>query len=563
MSSSLSQSLVAAALGVAVASTLTIRPALAQRGGAAAAPNAAEIASGGNAPTGIDMAPNTNETVVKAAVAAIPEKLPEGPFQPTWESLAANYKVPAWFQEAKFGIFMHWGLYTVPAYRDGGASEWYITHLYGGGATLPWHTQKYGPLTTFGYKDFIPLFTCDKYDPAAWALLFKKAGAKFVVPTAQHHDNFSLWDSKANPINAKAMGPKRDLIGEMAKAVRAQGLKFGVSNHGIEAFEFVKPNAQVKAQLQAAQADVYDPKWKDFYNAADRSDAACQKFLVNWVARNVELIDQYQVDMLWFDNGVDQRFLDPLKLWVATYYYNRAAEWKKEVSISTKKAAYAPGGDNIKTIGSIIDFEKIGGRSPAGIRTGAWQVDDPIGSNWGYADGMTVSSAQALVGRLINVVSQNGTYLLNISPKSDGTIPDNQQQSLLGLGEWLGVNGEAIYGTHNWIKFQDGAGGRGGAGGGGNIRFTVKGDVLYAIFVGNYPATINVAALAQGQAPEGTIKSVTMLGNTGELKFTQDASGLHVTAPATAPCRYAYALKITGLKMNADTATKDGNPILP
>ncbi|HVT80186.1 MAG TPA: alpha-L-fucosidase [Phycisphaerae bacterium] len=520
------------------------------------------IASGGNSGNGpgADMSPNINPQTVIDAVAAIPTPIPDGPFKPTWDSIQQNYRVPQWFQEARFGIFMHWGLYSVPAYRGGGASEWYLTHLYSGGATLQWHTQKYGPLDKFGYKDFIPLFTADKYDPDAWALLFKKAGAKFVIPTAQHHDNFSLWDSKANPWNAKAMGPKRDLIGDMAKAVRAQGLKFGVSNHGIEAYEFVKPNAQVQALLKAAQADIYDPAWKDYYIAADRNPESAKRFLVNWVARNVELIDQYQVDMLWFDNGVDQRFLDPLKLWIAAYYYNRAAEWKKEVSISTKKAAYAPSGDNIKTIGSIIDFEKIGARSPAGIRTGAWQVDDPIGSNWGYAEGMTVSSAQALIGRLVNVVSQNGTYLLNISPKSDGTIPENQQQSLLGLGEWLGVNGEAIYGTHNWTQFQDAATGARNA---PNIRYTVKGDALYAIYVGAYPQTITLTALATGKAPEGAVQSVTMLGNTGNLPFTQDTSGLHITPPAAPPCKYAYALKITGLKMNADTATRDGNPIVP
>jgi len=175
-------------------------------------------------------------------------------------------------------------------------------------------------------------------------------------------------------------------------------------------------------------------------------------------------------------------------------------------------------------------------------------VDDPIGSQWGYADGMTVASAASLVGRLVNVTSQNGTLLLNISPKADGTIPDNQQQSLLGVGEWLAVNGEAIYGTHNWTKFQDAGGGGRGGGGGGNIRFTVKGDTLYAISVGNYPATINIASLAQGQAPQGTIKSVTMPRQPGRIEIHAGCSGLHVTAPATAPCKIAYTLKITGLK---------------
>src|SRR5207249_467158 len=136
-------------------------------------------------------------------------------------------------------------------------------------------------------------------------------------------------------------------------------------------------------------------------NVADRSDEACQKFLVNWAQRNVELIDKYQPDMLWFDNGVDIRYLDPLKLWVAAYYYNRAAEWGKPVSLSTKKAAYAPSGTNVQTIGSIIDFEKIGNRSPAGIRTGAWQVDEPIGSTWGYTSDMKVSPASVIIPKLI------------------------------------------------------------------------------------------------------------------------------------------------------------------
>jgi alpha-L-fucosidase len=496
------------------------------------------------------MAPETRPEVVQAAYNALPDKLPAGPFTPDWKSLQAGYKVPGWFNDARFGIFMHWGVYSVPAYHN----EWYKQFMYGAG--LSYHTATWGPPEKFGYKDFIPMFTQAKFDPEAWATLFEKSGAKYVVPTAQHHDNFSLWDSQYNPYNAVKMGPHRDLIGDLSKAVRAHGLKFGVSNHGIEAFQFVKVSASLAAQLKAAGADVYDPKWADFYCVADRSDAACQKFLVNWVQRNEELIDKYQPDMLWFDNGVDIRYLDPLKLWVAAYYYNRAAAWGKEVSISTKKAAYAPAGDNVNTIGSIIDFEKIGARSPAGIRPGSWQVDDPIGSTWGYTSTMSVANAGSIVGRLVDVASQNGNLLLNISPMADGTIPQAQQTTLLGVGEWLGINGEAIYATHNWTRMADAAAVRGQP----NIRFTVKGDDLYAIIVGNWPgASVTVKSLASGEV-EGIVTGVDMLGVKDPLSFKQNVDGLTVQLPLAPPCKYAYTLKIAGLKVNGPTTTPSGNP---
>lgn len=507
------------------------------------------IGEAGNS-MGFDMAPETNLKVVEGAVKQIPIAMPAGPFKPTWESLKANYKVPQWFVGAKFGLFMHWGLFSVPAHQ----SEWYEKHMYGNPGVTAWHTENFGAPNKFGYKDFIPLFTQSKFDPNAWAELFKKSGAKFIIPTAEHHENFAMWDSQVTPYNAKQMGPKRDLIGELCKAVRKQGLKFGVSNHGIENFQFINPPATLLAQLKEEKADLFDPKWLDFYNVADRSDAACQKFLVNWYERNVELIDKYQPDMLWFDNGVDQRYLDPLKLNIAAYYYNRAKKWGKEVSLSTKKAAYAPSGTNTETIGSVLDFE---GHIPPGIRTGEWQVDSKIGSTWGYTSEMRVSSAASIINTLVDIVSKNGTLLLNLSPKSDGTFPQEQQESLLGVGKWLGINGEAIYDTHNWTKF--GEGGPDAL----KIRFTVKGDALYAIIVGKWPgASALVTSLAQGRAPAGKITSVTMLGTKGPLTFTQDASGLKVNLPASAPCDIAYTLKIIGLKMNPPTATDSGNPMI-
>ena len=512
----------------------------------AAVTNDNPMAAGGNA-NGFDMAPETTLAVVNAAVEKIPTAIPPGPFAPTWDSLKENYQVPQWFISAKFGLFMHWGLYSVPAHHN----EWYEKHMYG--ADRQWHAEHFGPPDKFGYKDFIPLFTQSNFNAEAWAELFRKSGAKFVIPTAQHHDNFAIWDSAVTPFNAKQMGPHRDLIGELCQAVRKQGLKFGVSNHGIENFQFINPPADIAEKMKAEHADLYDPKWADFYNVADRSDGACEKFLVNWFARNIELIDKYQPDMLWFDNGVDQRYLDPLKLRVAAYYYNRAKAWGKEVSISTKKAAYSPSNKNTETIGSIIDFEKIGGRSPSGIRAGAWQVDEPIGSTWGFTSDMRVNGAGSIISKLADTVSKNGTLLLNLSPKADGTFPQEQQNTLLEIGAWLGVNGEAIYDTHNWTKFSETDREQKL-----NVRFTVKGAVLYAIVLSNWPGA-NLAITSLGESA-GKIDTVTMLGIAGKLEYTQSAAGLQVKLPATAPCKYAYVLKITGLKMNPPTWTKSGNP---
>ena len=514
---------------------------------------ASTIAAGGNDP-GLDMAPDTNIDVVRAAVAAIPTPLPAGPVKADWDSLKSHYRVPPWYAEAKFGLMMHWGLFSVPAYR----SEWYEKHMYA--ALSDWHVQNFGPPETFGYKDFIPMFTAAKFDPADWADLFARSGARFVIPTAQHHDGFALWASDgAAPWNAGLIGPKRDLIGDLCKAVRARGLKFGVSNHGIENFTFINPHREIADRLKAAKADLFDPTYADFYHVADRSDAACQRFLVNWAARNVELIEKYQPDILWFDNGIDQRFLDPLKLWLAAYYYNRAEAWGKAVTLNTKKAAYAPGGSNIQTIGSVIDFEKIGGRSPGGIRTGVWDVDEPIGSTWGYTRDMKIALPRTIIAKLVDTVSKNGTLMLNLSPQADGTIDRPQRDTLLAVGDWLKVNGEAIYGTHSWTKFAEG-GGRDAKT--PRIHFTVKGDALYAIVLGDWPGgAVTIHSLNATASVDGEVREVTLLGRAGRLAFQRDADGLTVTLPPEPPCAHAYVLKIVGLKTNASTTTPDGNPL--
>jgi alpha-L-fucosidase len=521
--------------------------------------SAQDIGEGGNN-MGFDMAPETNLAVVEAAMRQIPVQMAPGPFEPSWVSLKQNYKVPDWFIGAKFGIFLHFGIFSVPAHQ----SEWYEKFMYAGGddntlkamrnhdTLLPWHTAHFGPPDKFGYKDFIPMFKAEKFDADAWALLFKRAGARYVVPGAQHHENFAMWDSEVTPFNAMQMGPKRDVIGELAKAVRKQGMKLGLANHGIENFQFINPPPDLAARLKAEKVDLFDPKWADFYNYADRSDAACQKFLVNWYERNVELIDKYHPDLLYFDNGIDQRYLDPLKLSIAAYYYNRAKSWGKEVSLTTKKAAFSPTDKNTETIGSIIDFE---GRTPKGIRTGSWQEDQPVGSSWGYVTGMRINSSDVVISWLVEAVSKNGSLLLNVSPMADGTIPQEQQNTLLGVGKWLETNGEAIYDTHSWIKFEET--------GKQHTYFTVKGDVLYAILSGKaHGSHLIITSLAQGQAPSGTITSVTMLGGGKKpLSFSQDSMGLKVKLPASARADGIYTLKITGLKMNPPTWTVSGDPM--
>lgn len=469
------------------------------------------------------MGPPATPAIVAAALEQAGTRLPAGPFAASWASIGQHYRSPSWFEDAKFGIFIHWGLFAVPAFHN----EWYEKHMYA--ARREWHAENFGPHERFGYKDFIPLFKHEKFDATQWAALFKQAGARLVMPSAQHHDNFALWDSQVTPFNSVKMGPKQDLVGQLAKAVRAAGMKFGVSNHGIENFSFINPTPEIEAKLKAAKADLYDPTWGDFYNVADRSPAAMTRFLADWLRRNVELIDQYRPDLLWFDNGANLRVLDPLKLQVAAHYYNRARSWQQEVSISSKFVAYAPSNDDRQQVGSIIDFEKVGTRSPAEIRPGPWMVDDTIGSTWGYTRGMKVDSAPVVLRRLIDTVSKGGFYLLNISPMADGAVPADQQQTLREIGAWLAVNGEAIYGTRPWQQFGE-----------GEWRFTSKAGVVYAIGPAGSAAQLKSLTPALGK-----VTKLELLGQPGELDFSQSDAGLSVQVPAG---KQAFAvLKISGL----------------
>ncbi len=457
---------------------------------------------------------------------------PPGPYQPAWDSIKAHYSTPDWYKDAKFGIFIHFGVYTVAAH----ASEWYPRHMYSNPGVIAWHAEHFGPQDKVGYKDLIPLFKAEKFDSNQWADLFVRAGARFVIPTAEHHDGFAMYDSALTRWNAKQMGPHRDIIGDLAKSVRARGMKFGISNHRMENWDFMYPAAGLKT-------DLFDPKYADFYgppqpHAQSRSGTAApagemvsdprapqsDAFLEEWLARNEEIVDKYQPDIVYFDNGVNPRRLDPWKLRFAAYYYNSAARWGKAVTINTKSDAYLAG--------TVTDYERQG-RAPKTAQANIWSVDDPIGDKFGYVEGMGLMGADTIIQRIVQDVARGGTYILNISPMSDGTIPEAQQKTLLEIGDWLRVNGDAIYGTRPWTTDAD-----------GTAFYTRKGNTLYATTLA-WPA--GPLVLPSLPLSAGRVSKVSLLGPDLTVAFSQSDQGLSVTLPAQPVGRHAYALKIEGL----------------
>ena len=478
---------------------------------------------------------------------AKPRAMAPGPFEPTWESLRDHYSVPAWFNEAKFGIFIHWGLYSIPAHGN----EWYERHMYTSDAK--WHTEHYGSPDRFGYKDFIPLLTAKAYEPEAWAELFASAGARYVVPVAEHHDGFAMYDSDLTPWCAGKMGPKRDLMGELAKAVRKQNLIFGCSSHRMEHDSFAYPAKGVKN-------DEFDPKYAGFYGppvpGEFNNSNASAAFQGDWLARVQELVDRYEPQMIYFDNGVNTRAYDAVKLQAAAYYYNRAAAWGKGATLATKDEAYL--------FGTVKDFEKAQ-RAPRWIYAGGWQCDDALGSTWGYTEGMNVRSAQSVVRELMEMASMGGNLLLNISPMGDGSIPEAQQQALRAVGAWLKTNGEGIYGSRPWVTMGEGpmvpeaAPGdwKGGstavegprvqrakmpAPSEADFRFTTAKGALFAFGYVRPGGEAKIVSLAAAAAK---VERVTLAGSDAPLAFRQTSEGLFVTVPA-GDGAMPYGLKMVG-----------------
>jgi alpha-L-fucosidase len=471
-----------------------------------------------------------------------------GPFRPDWESLQ-KYEAPEWYKDAKFGIFIHWGVYSVPAFGN----EWYPRNMYNAGSDeYKHHIATYGTQDKFGYKDFIPMFMAADFNAAAWAQLFQKSGAKYVVPVAEHHDGFAMYDSGVSDWTAAKMGPHRDIIGELAGAVRAQGLHFGVSSHRVEHNFFLGVGRSIPS-------DVNDPKYAALYGPAHQWLAAPQGSPVSndftyvstawaddWLARGAELVEKYHPDIVYFDWWIGQPSIRPNLTRFAAFYYNRSLEYGDYVGVINYKD-YA-----MQEHAAVLDLE----RGQLGeIRPLTWQTDTSISNkSWGYIKDDTFKSPEFVVHQLIDIVSKNGNLLLNIGPKSDGTIPNEVQKVLLDVGDWLKVNGEAIYGTRAWRIYGEGPT-KVAAGSfhdtdtahytPEDFRFTTKGEALYVIGLG-WPANGQalIHALAQDMGRE-RVQSVVLVGGDAKLQFEQSGDGLHVRLPAQAPPKYAFALRVT------------------
>lgn len=454
-------------------------------------------------------------------------------YQATWESLA-KYKTPDWFRDAKFGIFIHWGVYSVPAY----GSEWYPRNMYlAGTPEYKHHIETYGPQSKFGYKDFIPMFKAEKFNPQAWVALFKKAGAKYVVPVAEHHDGFAMYKTSLSKWNAFDMGPHRDVIGELAAEIKKQGLIFGLSSHRIEHWWFFNGGRKF-------DSDILDDKYNAYYGPAHEQDETMSpEFMNDWMLRDVELVNNYQPQLVWFDWWIEQPALEPYRKSFASFYYNKGLEWNKEVVINYKYNSYPEGT-------AVLDVER--GKLSA-IRPLPWQTDDAIGNqSWGYTTTNTFKDARYVVTNLIDIVSKNGNLLLNIGPKADGTITDEETKTLLGTGKWLDVNGEAIYETRPWKIYGEGP--TKSASGSfadqkepfnaNDIRFTTKGNVLYAIALGLPQKALSIKALSL-KAGSGKIAAVKMLGSDQKVTWKQKDNELVIEPSKNYPSEYAVTYVVS------------------
>jgi len=454
----------------------------------------------------------TSLACLMAGITSLATLLAQEPYQPTWESLD-RHKMPQWYDDAKIGLSMHWGVYSVPAWapreKEIAYAEWYGNRMKDpGNPTFNYHQQQYG--TNHPYDQFIPLWKAESYHPDEWAKFAKAMGAKYMFITSKHHDGFCLWPSKYTDRNAMTMGPKKDLLGQYFAAARKEGLKVGLY---YSLYEWFNPLYTGK--------DIPYAGLKKVNNYVD-------DFMVPQIK---ELIDLYHPDFFFFDGEWDH----PESFWkmkeVVAYYYNEAAKRNQEVFVNDRF-----GKEDRGKHGDLYNVEYSFEKGNEGLLNHKWSFWQGIAKTFGYnqdTDKEDCLSPKQFIDKVIDGVSRNGNFDINVGPTAAGIIPDYEQYPLLQLGQWLAVNGEAIYGTRYWSTQKE-----------DDARFTAKGDDVYAIFL-KWPG--EEFKLKSVKPVAGS--KITMLGVPGDLEWTwNEASGLTIKYPRhkgrPTSCSYAWALKI-------------------
>lgn len=486
--------------------------------------------------------------------------LEKGPFEGTRESLKA-YQIPEWYKDAKFGIWAHWGPQSAPEQGD-----WYARNMYiQGQPQYEWHLQHFGPQSKVGYKDVVPTFKADKWEPEHLMDLYKKAGAKYFVSMGVHHDNFDMWNSRHHPRwNAAAAGPKTDIVGRWRDAARKRGLRFGVSEHLSNSFDWFAPahTSDKTGPYAGVPYDGSDPKFADLYHdysgmpadfvktAAAMGRVAPAQWKIEYYQRIKDLVDQHEPDLLYTDGAIP---FEEYGLSLVAEAYNVSARRHG----GKVEAVYTSKGRNDCVEGTCaLDLER---GIVDKIWPTHWQTDTCIGG-WHYKRDITYKTPKTIIDMLADIVSRNGNLLLNFPLPGSGELDARELHVLDEITKWMAVNSEGIYGTRPWKVYGEGpstqppmqSNGRLGFNERGrkdltgeDVRFTTKGKTLYAFVMGWPEKEALLQSLSsKNDFANGKTREVELLGHKGKLKWTQETAGLKVGLPLEKPSDYAVTLKI-------------------
>jgi alpha-L-fucosidase len=471
-----------------------------------------------------------------------------GPFKPTEESLK-EYKYPDWFRDAKFGIWAHWGPQAVP--RQG---DWYARGLYEQGSRQnKWHVAHYGTPSKFGYKDIIPLWKAEKWDPEKLMALYKKAGAKYFVSMGSHHDNFFLWDSKIHKWNAVNMGPHKDVVGTWQKAAKKQGLKFGVSEHLAASYTWFQAShgADKNGEFKGIPYDGADPQYADLYHTkAEPNDRGWlttnPEWMKEWYADVKELVDTYHPDLLYSDSQLP--FGETGRSMLANFY-NGNLSYHNGVSTAIYNCKEPSNGKWVQDLERGVQDN---------INPYPWQTDTSIG-DWFYQTGQKYKTGTEVIQMLVDIVSKNGNLLINIVQTPEGDLEPDVLNIVQEIADWMPVNGKGIYGTRPWKIYGEGPSTvkenqkKGQFVGltdtrayqSADIRFTTKGNTLYAFCMEHPEADIEIRSLGKNSTVnDKKIVSISMFGSKQKLKWVQKDDALVITKPTDLPKWSVLGLQI-------------------